>query len=129
MAKPKQPIDPRLARKTETAIEKSSASMLDFIAPSSFLTTPNYLQINNLFVKTLFVYAYPRFLTTNWLTRVINYDMTMDMAMHISPLDSNAFLGNMKKQAGKLESTRQIEQEKGLIRNPKLDQAIGDIDT
>lgn len=122
-------INPRLARKTEQAIEKSSASMLDFIAPSSFLTTPNYLQINNLFVKTLFVYSYPRFLTTNWLTRVINYDISMDMAMHINPLDSNIFMENMKKQAGKLESSRQIEQEKGLVRNPQLDQAIGDIDT
>ncbi len=125
----RQKINPRLARKTESAIEKSSASMLDFIAPSSFLTTPNYLQINDLFVKTLFVYAYPRFLNTNWLTRVINYDISMDMAMHISPLESNIFLENMRKQAGKLESTRQIEQEKGLVRNPQLDQAISDIDT
>lgn len=128
MDKPEQKIDPKLARKTEQAIEKSSASMLDFIAPSSFLVTPNHLQINNLFVKTLFVYAYPRFLTTNWLTRVINYDVTMDMAMHIAPLDSNIFLENMRKQAGKLESSRQIEQEKGLVRNPQLDQAIADID-
>lgn len=129
MAEPKQKINPKLARKTERAIEESSASMLDFIAPASFLTTPNFLQINNLFVKTLFVYAYPRFLTTNWLTRVINYDINMDMAIHINPLDSNIFLDNMRKQAGKLESTRQIEQEKGLVRNPQLDQAITDIDT
>jgi type IV secretory pathway VirB4 component len=34
----------------------------------------------------------------------------------------------MRKQAGRLESTRQIEQEKGLVRNPQLDQAIADID-
>jgi type IV secretory pathway VirB4 component len=129
MAEQKQRTNPRIARKTEQEIEKTSASMLDFIAPASFLTTPNFLQINNLFIKTLFVYAYPRFLTTNWLTRVINYDVTMDMAMHISPLDSNVFLDNMRKQAGKLESTRQIEQEKGLVRNPQLDQAISDIDT
>jgi len=121
-------LDPKTAKKTERAIEKSSTGMLDFIAPASFLTTPNFLQINTLFIKTLFVYAYPRFLYSNWLSPVVNSDMTMDVSMHISPLDSNIFLDRMRKQAGRLESSRQIEQEKGLVRNPQLDQAIGDID-
>ncbi|MFH1854789.1 MAG: DUF87 domain-containing protein, partial [bacterium] len=121
-------LDPKTAKKTERAIEKSSTSMLDFIAPASFLTTPNFLQVNSLFIKTLFVYAYPRFLYSNWLSPVVNSDMTMDVSMHISPLDSNIFLDKMRKQAGRLESSRQIEQEKGLVRNPQLDLAIGDVD-
>jgi type IV secretory pathway VirB4 component len=115
-------------RQAEKQIEQSSASMLDFIAPASFTVTPNFLQINDLFVKTLFVYSYPRFLNTNWLSPVINFDMSMDVSMHIVPLDSNIFLEQMHKQAGRLESSRQIEQEKGLVRNPQLDSAIGDID-
>lgn len=119
---------PRQIRQAEKEIEKSSASTLDFIAPASFTVTPNNLQINNLFCKTIFVYSYPRFLNTNWLSPVINYDISMDVAMHISPLDSDIFLERMRKQAGRLESTRQIEQEKGLVRNPQLDTAIGDID-
>jgi len=116
------------ARKTEKAIEKSSASVLDFIAPASFQVTPNYLQINDLFVKTLFVYSYPRFLNTNWLSPVINYDISMDVGMHMAPLESNMFLDKLKKQAGRLESSRQIEQEKGMVRNPQLDTAIADVD-
>lgn len=116
------------ARKTEKAIEKSSASMLDFIAPASFQVTPNYLQINDLFIKTLFVYSYPRFLNTNWLSPVINYDISMDVGIHMSPLESNMFLDKLRKQAGRLESSRQIEQEKGLVRNPQLDTAIADVD-
>lgn len=102
--------------------------MLDFIAPASFVITPNNLQINNLFIKTLFVYSYPRFLYSNWLSPIVNSDMTMDVSMHISPLDSNIFLDRMRKQAGRMESTRQIEQEKGLVRNPQLDMAVQDID-
>jgi type IV secretory pathway VirB4 component len=125
---PQPKINNRLAKQAEKAIEKSSGTMLDFIAPSSYLVTPNNLQINNLFVKTYFVYAYPRFLNANWLSPIINYDIAMDVSIHISPLDSNLFLDRMRKQAGRLESTKQIEQEKGLVRNPQLDQAIGDID-
>lgn len=118
----------KLFKQAEKAIEKSSASMLDFIAPASFQVTPNNLQVNDQFSKTLFVYSYPRFLNSNWLSPVINFDLTMDVAMHISPLDSNIFMQRMRKQAGRLESSRQIEQEKGLVRNPQLDTAIGDID-
>jgi len=118
----------RLMRQAEKQIEKSSAGMLDFIAPASYLITPNFLQVNDLFVKTLFVYSYPRFLNSNWLSPVINYDITMDVGMYIAPLDSNVFLERMRRQAGRLESTRQIEQEKGLVRNPQLEGAIGDID-
>jgi len=99
-----QQLNPRMARRAERQIEKSSASMLDFIAPASFLTTPNFLQINNLFLKTTFVYSYPRFLNSNWLSPIINYDLNMDVAMHLSPLESNLFLDRMKKQAGRLES-------------------------
>lgn len=115
-------------QQAQKEIEKSSASMVDFLSPASFLTTPNYLQINDLFVKTVFVYSYPRFLNTNWLSPVINYDISMDVGMHIAPLDSNMFMDQMHKQAGRLESTRQIEQEKGLVRDPQLDSAISDID-
>ena len=42
--------------------------MLDFIAPASFQVAPDHLQINDQFVKTLFVYSYPRFLNSNWLS-------------------------------------------------------------
>jgi len=121
-------LDPKRAKQAERQIEKSSSTMLDFIAPASFLVTPNNLQINNLFIKTLFVYSYPRFLNSNWLSPVVNSDITMDVSMYISPLDSNIFLDRMRKQAGRLESTRQIEQEKGMVRNPQLDQAVQDID-
>lgn len=125
---PQAPMNRREARKTEREIEKSSASMLDFIAPASFQITPNFLEINDLFVKTLFVYSYPRFLNTNWLSPVINYDISMDVGIHIAPLESNMFLDKLRKQAGRLESSRQIEQEKGMVRNPQLDTAIADVD-
>ncbi len=115
-------------KQAEKAIEQSSASMIDFVSPASFLINPNFLQINDLFIKTLFVYSYPQFLNTNWLSPVINYDISMDVGMHITPLDSNIFLEQMRKQAGRLESTRQIDQEKGLVRDPQLDTAISNID-
>lgn len=110
-------------------IEQASNQLLDAIAPASFVINPNYIQVNEYYIRTMFVYAYPRYLNSNWMSPVVNFDVTMDISMHIMPMDSRLFIGQMRKQQGKLESSRQIEQEKGFVRNPELDTAIGDIDT
>lgn len=116
-------------RQVQQQVETASNQLLDAIAPASFVINPNYLQINELYVRTMFVYAYPRYLNSNWMSPVVNFDVVMDISMHIAPLDSRIFITQMRKQQGKLESSRQIEQEKGFVRNPELDVAIGDIDT
>lgn len=116
-------------RQVQQSVEKAANQLLDAIAPASYVISPNYLQINELYVRTMFVYAYPRYLNSNWMSPVVNFDVVMDISMHIAPLDSKLFITQMRKQQGKLESSRQIEQEKGFVRNPELDTAIGDIDT
>jgi len=124
-AKTNQPSE----RQVQQRVEKASSELLDAIAPASFVINPNFVQINELYVRTMFVYSYPRYLNSNWMSPVVNFDVVMDISMHIAPLDSRIFIGQMRKQQGKLESSRQIEQEKGFVRNPELDTAIGDIDT
>jgi len=119
----------RQEKAAEKNLNRESVNLLDAVSPASFVITPNYLQLNELYVRTCFVYAYPRFLNTNWMSPVVNSDVVMDIAMHVAPLDSRVFVTHLRKQQGKLESSRQIEQEKGFVRNPELDTAIGDIDT
>src|SRR3972149_3105760 len=119
----------REEKAAEKNLNRESVNLLDAVSPASFVITPNYLQLNELYVRTCFVYAYPRFLNTNWMSPIVNSDVVMDIAMHVAPLDARLFVTHLRKQQGKLESSRQIEQEKGFVRNPELDTAIGDIDT
>ena len=119
----------RQEKAAEKNLNRESVNLLDAVSPASFVITPNYLQLNELYVRTCFVYAYPRFLNTNWMSPIVNSDVVMDIAMHVAPLDSRVFVGHLRKQQGKLESSRQIEQEKGFVRNPELDTAVSDIDT
>ena len=110
------------------ALTAGLSSVRDIIAPAAFVVTPNYLQIGDLYCKTLFVFTYPRYLETNWLSPIINYDITMDIGMYIHPLESKDVMYDLKKQIGKLESSRQIDAEKGNPRDPELETALGDID-
>lgn len=112
----------------EKAFREGMLNVLDIIAPSAFTVTPNYVQLENFYIKTLFVYTYPRYLQANWLSPIINYDITCDISMFIYPLRSNEVMGNLRKKVSQLESTETIEREKGYVRNPELETAISDIE-
>lgn len=109
--------------------QQGMASVLDLIAPAAFRVDPNYLQLGNLFVKTLFVFTYPRYVQTNWLSPIINYDITLDVSMFVYPIGTKQMMGDLKKKAGQLESSLAIEQEKGMVRNPELETAVQDIES
>jgi len=115
--------------KTHEDIKKGTATVRDIIAPSSFAVTPNYVQIGSYYVKTLFVFTYPRYIETNWLSPIINYDITFDVALYIHPLENKDVMSELKNQVGKLESTMSIEAEKNKPRDPEVETALGDIES
>lgn len=115
--------------KINSKISEGRTELLDIIAPAAYITTPNHLQLNNNYLKTFFVYTYPRYLNTNWLSPVINFDMTIDISMFIYPIATHDTMGQLRRRQTQLESTAHIQQEKGMVRDPELETAIGDIDS
>lgn len=105
------------------------ATERDLIAPAAMAINPNFLQINNFFAKTIYVYAYPRYLNTNWLSPVINYDMTLDVSVFIYPMETREVMQNLRKKIGQMESTWRIEREKGLVSDPELETAMQDVES
>lgn len=110
------------------AYQQGLTTTRDIIAPADFVVSTNHIQMGSYFVRTLFVYTYPRYLNTNWLSPIINYDFTMDIGMFIVPQDVQEVMQSLRRKLTQLESTRQIEAEKGQIRDPELDTAVRDID-
>lgn len=115
--------------RSEELFREGMTSVLDLIAPAAFTVNPKYLRLGDLLVKTLFVYTYPRYLNTNWLSPIINYDIALDISMMIYPRETKEVMTQLRKKATQLESSAAIEQEKGLIRNPELETAIGDVES
>lgn len=110
-------------------VKKGMSSIRDIIAPPAFVVSPYHLQIGSLYAKTLFVFTYPRYIETNWLSPIINYDLTFDMGMYVHPLESKDVMGELKKQVGKIESTMMVQQEHGSPRDPELETALGDVES
>ncbi|MEK7548791.1 MAG: DUF87 domain-containing protein, partial [Patescibacteria group bacterium] len=110
------------------SIKKGLTDVLDIISPAGLAVTANYLQLGNFYARTLFVFTYPRYLSTGWLSPILNIDTTIDVSMFIYPVETSVILSSFRRKTTQLQSSLQIEQEKGLIRNPELETAIGDIE-
>lgn len=106
--------------------EAGLASVKDLIAPSSMKVDYDKLTINDVYVRTYVVYAYPRYLDTNWLAPVINLEATMDISMFIYPVQSVDILRSLQSKVGQMESAVRIQQERGQARDPALEAALND---
>jgi len=119
----------RDAKAAQAKIRQGQTSVRDIIAPAAFNVSSNYLRLGSYYVKTLFVFTYPRYIETNWLSPIINYDLSMDISLYIHPLESKEVMTELKTQVGKLESSMSISQEKGQPRDPELETALGDVES
>lgn len=106
--------------------EAGLASVKDLIAPSSMKVDYDKMVINDVYVRTYVVFAYPRYLDTNWLSPVINLEATMDISMFIYPIQSADILRSLQSKVGQMESAIRIQQERGQARDPGLEAALSD---
>ena len=113
---------------TEKQYKEALAYIKDAIAPAFFKSHVDKLRINNTYVKTFFVYAYPNFLEWNWLSPVINWDVKFDMSLYIYPIESAFVQKYLRKRLTQLHSERSMNAEKGLINDPGLEAQIQDVE-
>jgi type IV secretory pathway VirB4 component len=115
------------AREQAEKIYRQGVSTIrDLISPAALEIDFTQLRLGNYYVRTLFTYAYPRYIYTNWLSPVINFDDTLDIAMYIYPVESQTVLNNLKKRVAQMETVYSERQQKGLIRDPSLEAAYQD---
>lgn len=113
----------------EIQLTTGKAEIQDFLAPSALKISSNNLQIGKKIARTIFIVNYPRYLSVNWLSPLINLPRVMDISMFIHPTDTGAILKKLKKKLTEIESQIAIEQEKGKVRNPMLETARNDIES
>lgn len=101
---------------------------LDIIAPSGVEINPNYLKIGNKYSKTVFVFTYPRYLSTGWFSGIIDMPELLDISIFINPIETPLALKKLRKKAAQVESQLIERQEKGVVRDPLLETAFQDIE-
>lgn len=112
----------------EQTYNEGLTTLKDLIAPSALAFTNDHFELNGKFARSFFVLAYPRFLSTNWLSFIINSEGALDVSMFVYPIDSTTILKKLKSKVGEISSQMTINQEKGLVRDPMLETAYQDVE-
>jgi conjugal transfer ATP-binding protein TraC len=128
-------------KKTQTEVEKQKltleqertyrrgvTSVLDIIAPSAFEVSPDHVRIGGMFARTLFVLAYPRYISVGWFSPLVNYNTTLDVSMFFYPMESALVLKQLKNKVGILTAQLSSDAEKGAPRDPLRETALRDIE-
>jgi len=113
----------------EKIFEAEPLNVVDFVSPPGLEVNPNFIRLGKKIAKTFFIFSYPRYLSTIWLSPVINLDVSMDISFFIHPIDTEMILKQLRGKTTQIQAEIMEREEKGLIREPSLEFAFRDIES
>lgn len=128
MASPLEEKLQQSAAENEAIRAQQLQTLQDIIAPAALEVNASYLRLGDAFVRTLFVFTYPRYLTVNWFSPIITLGSAMDISFFIHPVSTETILKNLERQLTNVEADLEERSEKGLVRDPVLDAAYQNIE-
>jgi len=129
LGKGKKEEEPKIASILPHEIYESGVLELkDVIAPSALRVTPRSLNLGEKVVRTFFVISYPRYLSEGWFSPIINLDKIFDISIFVHPIETAKILRKFQKKVAEVQSQIRSREEKGLVRDPKLDTAYQDLE-
>jgi len=118
----------KLILEEEKAYRRGVVSVKDLVAPAAFRADVSHVVLGESLARTVFVVAYPRYITVGWFAPVINFNATFDIGMFFYPMVSEVVLKKLKKKVGVLEAQIISDQDKGAPRDPVRETALRDIE-
>ncbi len=108
--------------------QEETINIKDIIAPPYIGVSQDHIKLGEKIAKSFFIFSYPRYLNTGWLSPVINLNVPMDISFFIHPINSNLILKKLRNKITQVSSELMERQEKGLIRDPALETGYQDIE-
>lgn len=131
LSKPKPKETPTPEQKStpeQRQFAQGLISVKDIIAPSAIEVDFDWIRINNRYYRTLFIVNYPRFVTPNWLSSLINFDHSLDISMYIYPTEGKEILDDLRRKIAEMEAELSSDIQRGRVINPatkaKLEDAL-----
>jgi len=112
----------------DSIFETKPINAKDIVAPSSIKVSQENIKLGNRLVKSFFIFSYPRYLSTAWLSSAINLDIAMDISMFLHPIETGHILKKLRRRVTEVQSEIMDEEAKGLVRNPELETAFQDME-
>jgi len=106
-----------------------SLELKDILAPSALQITPRELNLGEKVARSFFVISYPRFLSDNWFSPIINLERVFDISIFVHPIDTAPMLKKFEKKVAAVQSEIHDREMKGMVRDPMLDAAYENLES
>jgi len=100
------------------AVMAQKVNLLDVISPQSVEINFDYVRVNDVYFRTIFVGGYPRFVAPGWLEPVVNIDTSLDISFYIYPVDGKSVLDDLRRKIAEMEAEMTTDIERGKIVDP-----------
>ncbi|MDP2910693.1 MAG: conjugal transfer protein TraC, partial [bacterium] len=97
----------------EEIFEQEAFRINDIIAPSSIEIKQGSIQMGERIAKSYFIFSYPRYLNTGWLSPIINLNVPMDISFYMHPVSSEGILKKLRKKVTEVQAETAEREEKG----------------
>lgn len=127
---PAQPENKESPPTKDLALAKT---VRDIIAPQSLIIDFNTLKINESYFRSFFTTINRRFVSSNWLSSIINFDHSLNISMFIYPVESKSTLDDLRRKIAEMEAEISTDMQRGHVVDPstqaKLEDALSLQDT
>ena len=117
-----------LAVLPEEIYESASLELQDVVAPSVLKIESKSINLGDKIARTFFIISYPRYLSDNWFSPIINLDKVFDISIFIHPIDTSLMLRQFQKKVAEVQSQIAVREARGMVRDPMLDTAYQDLE-
>jgi len=108
------------------AIAEEGMKLLDVIAPKTLEVDFDFVKINDVYYRTLFVSGYPRFVSPGWLEQIINFDSSLDISFFVYPVEARGVLEDLRHKIAEMEAEIATDLERGRIVNASTQAKLDD---
>src|SRR3972149_10843510 len=124
--KPKQQANDITGGKWQEVLSRGIVSVKNIIAPAAIEVDFDFIKIGSTFYRTLFVVGYPRYVQANWLSPLINFEHTLEIAMYCYPVEAKGVLDDLKRKVTEMEATIATDIQHGKVLDPAVQAALED---
>jgi len=117
---------PKVQNPVAALNQETNLGLLDVIAPENIEIDFNYVKINDVYFRTLFVSGYPRFVSPGWLEPIINFDSSLDVSFYIYPVEGKSVLDDLRRKIAEMEAEISTDLERGKIVDPSTQAKLED---
>jgi type IV secretory pathway VirB4 component len=106
----------------------NAKNVRDIIAPQSMTVDFNLLKINDTYYRTYFTNINRRFVSSNWLGPIINFDHSLNISMFVYPVESKSTLDDLRRKIAEMAAEISTDMQRGRVVDPvtqaKLEDAM-----